>query len=134
MKPPRDLGVEPGIRPPGFFPIAAHVALFAAFGWLLSCVPEFRLVFDDLGAGLPMPTRIVMALIDVFASVGLPLWILALAGAAVDAGTCCFLCRKGLFREADLWLRLVAAGVISAIVALVICLFLPLVGSINPMK
>lgn len=126
--------LEPDVEPLGIFPVVAHLSMFAAFGWMLSHVPAFKVVFEDLGTELPVPTLVVMSVNHMFEAVGLPVWMLAIAGAAVDFGVCWILCRKGHLRAANNWMWLVAAGVIPASVALQMILILPFISLINSMK
>ena len=124
----------PAIEPLGVFPVIAHVSMFAALGWTLSHVSSFRVVFEDMGAELPVPTLAVMSLNHMFESVGLPLWILAIGGAAADFGVCWVLRRKQLLQAANNWMWLVAAAVIPASLIVQQCLMLPFVVLIHNMK
>ncbi|MBI2919838.1 MAG: hypothetical protein HYY18_02000 [Planctomycetes bacterium] len=126
------LGSE--IEPLGVFPVVAHVSMFAGFGWMLSHVPSFRVVFDDFGAELPTPTRIVMSVNHMFESAGLPLWTLAVGVAAMDFGVCWVLRRKHLLQAANNWMWLVAAGVIPASLIVQQCLMLPFLILVHSMS
>lgn len=105
---------SPGFVPSGALPVVAHISMFAGFGWCLAQVSLFQVIFDDLGEKLTGRTAAVMAVNDLFKSVHLPLWSLAVVGLAVDLGVCWVLRRKGRFQAAHNWMWLVTAGVMPA--------------------
>ena len=53
------------------------VAVIGALVWI---IPQFQKVFDSMGASLPLPTRILIGLSDLFISYG---WLMALAVVAL---------------------------------------------------
>ena len=122
------------IEPLGVFPVVAHLSMFAAFAWTLALVPDFKVIFDDLGMEPPASTAIVMAMESNLQSIGLSLWTLAVVGLLIDFGVCWSLRQRGHRRAAHNWMWLVAAGVIPAAVALQRVLILPLITLTNSMK
>ena len=54
--------------------------VIAVIGALVWIIPQFQKVFDSMGASLPLPTRILIGLSDLFISYG---WLMALAVVAL---------------------------------------------------
>lgn len=84
-----------------------------------------KVVFEDLGADLPGRTSFLLALNNLFDSIHVPLWSLAVVGLAVDLGVWWRLRQKGRFEAAGNWLWLVTAAVMPTTVMLLDFLIAP---------
>ena len=133
--PPEAPPAVPPAPPPLGVPAAiTHLSMFAALAWFLSRVAAFKVVYEDLGTELPILPGMVMAVNKLFESVGLPLWLLAILGLALDFSVWWDLRRRGRYKAAENWLWIVAAAIIPVTLVLQQILLLPLFELIYSMK
>lgn len=116
------------------FAVIAHALMFGALGWFLAEVAAFRVVFEDLGAELPIPTAVLMNVSTRFESMGVPLWMMAILLAVTDIAVYWQLEKRGRLQAAHNWMWIVTAAVLPVTLTIQWLLFRPFVALIESMR